>query len=127
MPKMAKGLDGKRVSSQAPEKLLALAAMLIATAVTGRSTLMEPDPCRRRSDGIEFWVVGDPSLPGLKRDRQNFATAIASGPLTPHPRSISPPFLTEVCFLISQVAGALVIPLGPAPSFAARVHIALVD
>jgi hypothetical protein len=43
MSKMAKGLVRKRVSSQAPENVLALAAMLIATTVTGCSTLMEPD------------------------------------------------------------------------------------
>jgi len=43
MSKMAKGLVGKHVSSQGPENVLALAAMLIATAVTGCSTLMEPD------------------------------------------------------------------------------------
>ncbi len=40
MSKMAKGLVGKHVSSQAPENVLALAAMLIAMAC---STLMEPD------------------------------------------------------------------------------------
>ncbi len=43
MSKMAKGLVRKCVSCQAPELVLALAAMLIATAVTGCSTLMEPD------------------------------------------------------------------------------------
>ena len=43
MPKLAEDLVRERVRSHAPEIVVTLAAMLIATAATGCSTLMEPN------------------------------------------------------------------------------------
>ena len=76
MSKLAEGLVRERVHPHVPEIVPAIAAMLIAIAATGCSTLMEPDHADAALTEFEFGPVGHPSLPRLKCDRQNSATAV---------------------------------------------------